>query len=118
MSGFLDLLEKKYTEITSQIVVLPRAGVEYNPGFRLRLEKVEGVEAVTPFGLGQGMAIKNGVSGINLEGIDIESSKKVTDWEKVWMATPLWEVQSKNPQWIWLGKQMAEKIKNKPGQKK
>jgi lipoprotein-releasing system permease protein len=116
MSGFLDLLEKKYTEITSQIVVLPRGSTVHNPAFRKELEVTEGVAAVTPFGLGQGMAIKNGVAGINLEGTDFESSKKVTDWEKVWTVPPLLEIQAKNPQWIWLGSQVAEKLKVKQGE--
>lgn len=117
MSGFLDVLEKKYTEITSQIVILPRASVEYAPAFRSKIDKTTGVFATTPFGLGQGMAIKNGiVGGINLEGTDLTSSDKVTDWDKVLFAPPLKEIQDKNPNWIWLGKQLADKLKVKPGE--
>jgi lipoprotein-releasing system permease protein len=115
MSGFLEYLEARYTTITSQVVVRPRKTEKYDPSFRKEIESVSGVRSVTPFGLGQGMLIKTGVSGVNLEGIEWESSQHVTPWKDIWVERPDFEKQKAEPHWIWLGKQLADKVQAKVG---
>jgi lipoprotein-releasing system permease protein len=61
------------------------------------------------------MILKNGVGGAVLEGIDPESSRRVTDWPSIWVEPPLEDLQKKNSYWIWLGKQLADKLQVKPG---
>lgn len=115
MSGFLDLFKSNYTRISSELVVIPR---QYKAGmdeFRKQLEALDPIEAATPFGLAQAMVIKDGVGGVMLEGIDWETSQKVTPWKQVWVEPPLWEVQKKNSYWMWLGVQLAKKLDVRPG---
>jgi lipoprotein-releasing system permease protein len=114
MSGFLDFLEKKYTFISSDIVVVPKGSVDAS-SFASKLKQRSEVEAVTPFGMGQSMILKEGVAGVTLEGIDLESASTVTPWESVWLAPPSQSQEVKNNHWIWLGVQLAKKIKAKVG---
>lgn len=115
MSGFLDFLQSKYTDITSSIVVLPKAELVYDPSFRKELEKVPGVREVAPFSLGQAMLIKNGVGGVTLEGIQLSESKKITPWEKIWVVPPS-QVSEEQTNWIWIGKGLADKLRIKKGE--
>jgi lipoprotein-releasing system permease protein len=118
MSGFIEVFEKHYTRITSDLVVIPRDPSLTKESLSLSLGNVSEIEAHTPVLLSQGMVIGNGgVGGVTLEGIDWPSSQKVTDWEKIWVAPPLWEEQKKNSFWIWLGQQLANKLHVKPGDK-
>lgn len=112
MSGFQDLFRKSYTRITGEIVVMPRSSLEGAPDFRLGLQGTRGVEAATPFSFGAGMLMrKGGVGGVVLEGIDVDSSRKVTPWEEVWVSPPDLDAQSKTDKWMWLGKQLADQLK-------
>lgn len=113
MSGFLDFLQTRYTEITSPIIVIPRGDELGRDNFRKVLESIPGVKAVSPFHLSQSMVIKNGVGGVTLEGISLESSKTVTPWEKVWVEPPQAGDTPRN--WIWLGKGLADKLKIQKG---
>lgn len=113
MSGFLDFLQNRYTEITSPIVVIPKGGLQNNPDFRKVLETVPGIKAVSPFHLSQSMVIKNGVGGVTLEGISIEDSRKITPWEKIWVVPPDLDPSIQN--WIWIGTGLASKLKIKKG---
>jgi len=113
MSGFQKFLRDHYTTITSEIVVLPKPTESAAPDFRLGLEGTRGVAAATAFGLGAGMLLKNGVGGIVLEGIDLDTSSKVTPWEKIWVEKPDPVEQGNTPYWIWLGEQLARKLKVK-----
>lgn len=115
MSGFQNFLRDSYTRITSEIVVIPRNSRDAGPEFRMGLNGSAGVAAVSPFALGAGMILKNGVGGVILEGIDFESSAKVTPWESIWLEKPLHAEQTKTPHWLWLGKQLADKLKVKRG---
>ncbi|NBW98513.1 ABC transporter permease [bacterium] len=113
MSGFLDFLQTKYTDITSPIVVIPR---ESGTGAAIRnsLPLVAGVKAITPFALNQSMVIKDGVGGVTLEGISFKESLAVTPWEKIWWEAPE-PLQAGVGNWIWLGKGLADKLKIKRG---
>lgn len=114
MSGFLEFLEDKYTAISSDIVVIPRGGsseIKIGEG----LKSIPEIMALTPFGLGQSMLVKTGVAGVTLEGIDLESAHKVTDWDKIWTSPPLENSRFPSGQWIWLGNQLAKKIQAKVG---
>jgi len=113
MSGFLDVLQNRYTEITSPIVVIPRSDQRGQLEIRKILESIPGVQAVAPFNLSQSMVIKNGVGGVTLEGISFEDSKKITPWEKIWMVPPDWEPAI--PNWIWIGSSLAKKLSIKKG---
>ncbi len=115
MSGFLKLFEKNYTRISSQLVVIPKQKRVGENVFRRQLLEIPGIEAVTPFGLGQAMVMKDGVGGVTLEGIEVDSSKQVTPWKEIWVAEPLWELQKKNSYWMWMGVQLARKLDVKPG---
>lgn len=115
MSGFLQLFEKNYTRISSQLVVIPKHKRMGEDAFRKQLLLIPGIAAATPFGLGQAMVMKDGVGGVTLEGIEIESSKEVTPWKEIWVTEPLWELQKKNSYWMWMGVQLAKKLDVKPG---
>lgn len=115
MSGFLDLFQKNYTQISSELVVIPQQRREVQDSFKADLLSVKGVAAVTPFGLGQAMIIKGGVGGATLEGIDVETSGSVTPWKQIWVQGPDWNLQKKNSYWIWLGVQLAQKLDVKVG---
>lgn len=113
MSGFLEFLQTRYTEITSPIIIIPKGEESQYSNFRNVLESIPGVRAVTPFHLSQSMLIKNGVGGVTLEGISLEDSKKVTPWEKIWVDPP--EAAPKVSNWIWIGKGLADKLKIQKG---
>lgn len=115
MSGFLELFEAKYTQITSQLVVLPRGEQEERPEFRQTMEKVPGVTASTPFFLSQGMIIGKGVAGVTLEGISLVESSKVTNWEKILSRESEGALKATEPNWIWLGQGLANKLSVKLG---
>jgi lipoprotein-releasing system permease protein len=113
MSGFLDFLQTRYTEITSPIVVIPKAEVGGQSTFKKTLESIPGIKAVSPFHLSQSMLIKHGVGGVTLEGVSLEDSKKVTPWEKIWIDKP--NLDPTIPNWIWIGKGLATKLNIKKG---
>ncbi len=115
MSGFLKLFERNYTRISSQLVVIPKQKRMGEDVFRQQLLQIPGIEAVTPFGLGQAMVMKDGVGGVTLEGIETLSSQEVTPWKEIWLQEPLWEIQKKNSYWMWMGVQLARKLDVKPG---
>lgn len=115
MSGFLNLFRENYTRISSDIVVIPRLSHSRPKGIQEVLEGTHGVQAITEFAIGQGMVIQKGVAGVTLEGIHLETSSRVTPWDRVWVRPPLRELQEKDPYWIWLGVQLAKKLKVKEG---
>jgi lipoprotein-releasing system permease protein len=115
MSGFQHFLQQSYTNITSEIVVIPRRSQIYDPSFMPKLASVPGVAAVSPFGISQAMIIKKGFGGVTLEGVDLATTDKVTPWKQVWIKEPDKTVQEKNPYWIWIGVQLANKLKVVPG---
>lgn len=114
MSGFLQFLEERYTAISSHMVVLPMK-TENKTTIPEELKKVPEVAAFSPFNLGQSMLIKEGVAGVTLEGIDLATSENVTDWNNIWLAPPVGKENRPEGQWIWLGSQLAKKIKAKVG---
>ena len=113
MSGFLDFLQTRYTEITSPIVVIPKGEVTSQSTFKKTLESIPGIKAVSPFHLSQSMLIRNGVGGVTLEGVSFEDSKRVTPWEKIWVEPPNLDPAVSN--WIWIGKGLANKLNIKKG---
>lgn len=114
MSGFLEFLENRYTSISSHMVVIPLKVTKDSP-IPEHLKKIPEIDAFTPFALGQSMLVKEGVAGVTLEGIDLPTAINVTDWKNIWLAPPI-EISGKNSsQWIWLGNQLAKKIKAKVG---
>lgn len=111
MSGFQTLFRENYTRISSDLIVIPRGGRQFEESFRLGITGVRGVEAVTPTAIGQGMVMRgNAVGGVVFEGVEYESSKRVTPWEQIWVEKPLFAEQEKNPYWMWIGKQLADKL--------
>ncbi len=114
MTGFLEFLEDKYTAISSDMVVIPKNSAA-KVNFPEIIHKIPEVQALTPFGLGQSMLIKEGVAGVTLEGIDLASSSQVTQWEQVWLAEPKGQSEVRNAHWIWLGSQLAKKIRAQVG---
>lgn len=116
MSGFQDLFRKNYTRISSELIVIPRGGRAYDPKFSDRLSKIPGIKAITPTALGQAMLMKDGaVGGAVLEGVDPKTSSGVTPWKEIWLEKPRFDLQESNPNWIWIGKQLADKLNAKPG---
>ena len=115
MSGFLNFLQVKYTNITSPIVVIPRGEVQVEGELKKIIEAVSGVSASSPFLLGQSMVIKNGVGGVTLEGISWPESERVTPWKEVWWDPPNELPPPKGMKWIWIGKGLAEKLGVKKG---
>src|SRR5690606_4217554 len=63
----------------------------------------------------QAMVIKDGVGGVTLEGIDMESSQAITPWEEIWVVPPDEDLQDANSYWMWLGTQLAQKLGVKQG---
>ncbi len=114
MSGFLDFLQNKYTDITSPLVVIPRTEKVAGVNLKAQLEAIPGVEAVTPFGLSQAMLISNGVGGVTLEGISLSDSFRVTDWKRIWQEPPGESIPAEK-NWIWIGKGLSEKLRIKSG---
>jgi len=115
MTGFQKFLQKSYTQITSDLVVIPRHQQSFNEAFRASISTIPGIAAVTPFALGQGMIISKGVGGVVLEGVDLKTAAEVTQWDKIWVEPPLFKDQEKNSYWIWLGAQLAKKLQVKQG---
>jgi len=106
MSGFQQFLQKTYTKISSEMVVIPKARAQMTSRDLL---EVEGVRAVSPFQLGQAMLTKEGAVGVVLEGIEESTSESVTPWREVWVDPPnLFPDPGKD--WIWLGAQLAKKL--------
>lgn len=106
MSGFQLFLQKTYTDISSDLVVVPRAAKHLSPA---DLIETEGVRAVSPFNLGQAMLTKDGAAGVMLEGIDEATTESVTPWSRVWKEAPNAFPDPKDD-WIWIGNQLARKI--------
>lgn len=115
MSGFLQFLENKYTFISSDMVVVPRSSTKQPMNLAETLQKIPEIKAITPFGLAQSMLVKEAVAGVTLEGIDLETASQVTPWQQIWLSTPLPATSIKDSHWIWLGAQLAQKMKAKVG---
>lgn len=114
MTGFQRYLKNSYTRITSDLVVRPVFD-EGDPDLDKKISGVSGVRAVARVAWGQAMLINEGVAGTIIEGLDYESSQHVIPWEEVWVNSPDWELQKREPHWIWLGAQLAKKLKLKTG---
>lgn len=116
MSGFLDLFSRNYTKITSELIVIPRAERKRDPEFSKKLKSISGIAAITPTGLAQGMILREGsVGGVVLEGVQRSTTADVTPWETVWKEAPSDQVEAKDRHWIWIGEQLAKKLKAKTG---
>lgn len=115
MTGFQEMLAHHHTRITSELVILPPREQKASPLFRKKIAKVPGIVGVTPFGFGQGMVLKEGVGGVVLEGIDLATSGNVVPWKEVWVEEPDWQLQKRNPRWLWVGVQLAKKLRIKRG---
>lgn len=115
MTGFQQMLAHHHTRITSELVVLPPREQKASPFFRKKLAKVPGIVGVTPFGFGQGMVLKEGVGGVVLEGIDLETSRSVVPWDEVWVQEPDWKLQGGTSHWLWVGAQLAKKLRIRRG---
>ncbi len=113
MTGFLNVFQEKYTNISAEIVVVPRLSQPHKdlPG---KIRETSSVSAVTPISLGQGMIIKDGVSGAVLEGIDLKTTTQVTPWESIWVEKPA-TLEPKEQNWIWVGVNLAKKLSLKQG---
>lgn len=114
MTGFQEFLEKNYTRISSDLVVIPTQ--EISTSIPQKLAQTRGIAAFTPFNFGQGLVLKNGVGGVVLEGIDLKTASNVTPWDKTWIEKPLVDLQADNPRWLWIGVQLAKKLKIKVGE--
>lgn len=113
MSGFLNVFQEKYTRISGEIIVLPRLS-RPDPNLVEKIQSVNNVEALTPIVLGQGMIIKEGVSGAVLEGIDLKTTDQVTPWETI--RTTDWEMPPPSQKnWIWVGAHLAKKLSIQKG---
>jgi ABC-type lipoprotein release transport system permease subunit len=108
MSGFHSMLKKYYTRITSELIVVPQQEQIASPEFTKTLKNIEEVKFISPIQLGQAMLIKEGVAGVMLEGIDFESSKKITPWDELWVEKPV--KASPGTPGIWVGVQLAKKL--------
>ncbi|MCB0417818.1 MAG: ABC transporter permease [Bdellovibrionaceae bacterium] len=117
MSGFQGMLQKNYTRISSELVVIPAIDERRDPRVTEKLLELPQVKATSPFYFGQGMVLKGGVGGVTLEGIDFPSSKLVVPWEEIWVGQPLLEKQETMRNWIWIGSQLAKKLNIKLGDK-
>lgn len=106
MSGFQQFLQKTYTDISSDLVVIPRGSAVVPTNDLL---ETEGVLAVSQFNLGQAMLTKEGAAGVMLEGIDEATTESVTPWSRVWREAPNVFPDPKHD-WIWIGSQLARKI--------
>lgn len=116
MSGFQDIFKQSYVRMTSDAIVLPKGNFVAESELQKSILDTRGVRATSPFLLGQAMILYEGKSGgVTLEGIDLKSSLQVTPWKEIWVSGPDWALQEKTPNWIWLGKSLAEKLKITPG---
>lgn len=115
MTGFIEVFERNYTRISSEIIVVPKPESGITENIPASILAVPGVGGLSAAELAQGMLIKNGVGGVVIEGIDRETTQQVTDWNPIWMAPPSRELEAKNPYWIWIGSQLASKLGVKVG---
>jgi len=115
MSGFQEFLQKSYTRISSEMVVIPRSEALPDPNLPAEIASVKGIEAISAFAIGQAMVIKDGVGGVNLEGIDLEASSRVVPWNEIWESPVDLAAQKAQTQWIWVGTQLAKKLGLKLG---
>ena len=115
MTGFVELLERNYARITSDIIIVPRTGSLVSENVAASILKVDGVAALTPAEIAQGMVIKDGVGGVHIEGIDRDTTANVTNWKEIWLQGPDLELEKKNPYWLWMGDQLARKLGVKLG---
>jgi len=113
MTGFLNVFQEKYTHISGEIVVLPRLS-RPDTSLKDKILSTKGVLAATPISLGQGMLIKDGVTGSVLEGIDLPTTQSVTPWNDIWLEKPE-SLTPLNNNWIWVGVQLAKKLSIKTG---
>lgn len=111
MSGFQAFLQERYTRITSEIVLVPRATEKEGKAFADVLRKTKGVLSFSPFAMAQGMVFHKGVGGAVLEGIDLPTTGQVTPWKEIWKEEPRWDLQKGEIPWIWLGAGLAKKLK-------
>lgn len=105
-NGFHYYLKGASTRFTSELVLKP-GRAESAGALEKQLASIPGLQAFTPFQVGQAMLIgKGGVGGAMLEGLDPVSSQKVTPWEEIFVERKA----SKSTHWIWLGSQLAKKL--------
>lgn len=116
MTGFIELFEQNYTRISSEIIVVPRPDSTVAENIPASILGTEGVQALSPAELAQGMIIRNGVGGVVIEGIDRATTEQVTPWNKIWQAPPRADLEAANPYWIWIGSQLAKKLNVKVGE--
>lgn len=112
MTGFSELFKRNYTRIESDMVVSPYTSTEATSSFMRALSEDAAVSGFTPIKLSQGMVMKKGVGGVVLEGIDWNTTGKVTPWEELFVERPK-DYGKPLPQeanWIWLGEPLAKKI--------
>jgi lipoprotein-releasing system permease protein len=110
MTGFIELFERNYTRISSEIIVVPRPDSTVAENIPASIIGTEGVAAISPAELAQGMIVRNGVGGVVIEGIDRQTTESVTPWKSIWLAPPRADLEAKNPYWIWMGTQLAKKL--------
>ncbi len=115
MTGFIEVFERNYTRISSEIIVVPKPESRVTENIPASILAVPGVGGLSAAELAQGMLIKNGVGGVVIEGIDRETTQQVTDWKPIWTAPPRTDIEAKNPYWIWIGSQLAQKLGVKVG---
>ncbi len=111
MSGFIDVFERNYIRISSQIVVVPKPQSLVNENMPASILNTPGVQALTAVELAQGMIVRKGsVGGVVIEGIDRETAAQVTPWEQIWVNPPRRDIEERNPYWMWMGTQLAKKL--------
>ncbi len=115
MTGFIELFERNYTRISSDIVVVPRPDSVVTENLPASILAVPGVAAITAAEIAQGMLLKNGVGGVVIEGIDRDTTNGVTPWEDIWVSAPRVDLEKANPYWMWIGVQLAKKLGVKVG---
>ncbi len=112
LSGFQDLFRENYTRISSEMVILPRNLKRDQNTIDKRLAEIPEIAAFTPSLLAPAMVIKGGkVGGVIFEGVDFAASQKVTPWKDIWVKEPLPDSSPPDGQWVWLGVQLAKKLK-------
>lgn len=112
LSGFQDLFRENYTRISSELVVMPHNLSRGENRAAEVLGEMKEITAFTPSLLAPAMVIKGGkVGGVIFEGVDYESSKKVTPWHDIWVKEPEPESSPAEGEWVWLGVQLAKKLR-------
>ena len=115
MTGFIELFERNYTRISADMIVVPPPEINVTENIPASILGTPGVAALSPAELAQGMIIKNGAGGVVIEGIDRATTDQVTPWKDILEAPPRKDLEAKNPYWIWLGSQLANKLGVKAG---